>query len=353
MSEKKPNWVDKANLASNLLQNIQLQELHSSLRVLGNLQDEQLRMALNEQQSREREDGLREGLWAIENIFNRFLEESGVTGCAMRLLAGEVHEVVTQSGVTTAAFSQFQDKDRLARFLERLEETRDSVGDLSDEEKANLVKYWRCKEEAQELTVLINWKKRSQEFSKRRKEVAAKKRMLKELRQKERARVENTNVVLSFIERLAGTVSAHAKEADNLQAQIEWLEKGIFEDEAQEPQLPNQHLLELTRRYEAKSVRDLLSDKRERDGFMETFRQSNGLPKEDFFQQNLVNLRIAIAGNAFRGSLSAEVQKLARNKDRKISAIKLYREQTGAGLSEAIKAVEDFIRYENRLKGKE
>jgi hypothetical protein len=60
MSENKPNWTDKATLASNVLQNIQLQEVHSTLRAVGALQAEKLRLELNEQQTKEREDQLRE-----------------------------------------------------------------------------------------------------------------------------------------------------------------------------------------------------------------------------------------------------------------------------------------------------
>lgn len=41
--------------------------------------------------------------------------------------------------------------------------------------------------------------------------------------------------------------------------------------------------------------------------------------------------------------LSPEVQELARHPGRKIEAIKLHREQTGAGLKEAKDAVESFI----------
>jgi ribosomal protein L7/L12 len=41
--------------------------------------------------------------------------------------------------------------------------------------------------------------------------------------------------------------------------------------------------------------------------------------------------------------LSDRVKELARDPARKIEAIKLYREETGAGLAEAKKAVETFI----------
>jgi hypothetical protein len=42
--------------------------------------------------------------------------------------------------------------------------------------------------------------------------------------------------------------------------------------------------------------------------------------------------------------LSPEVQELVRKPGQKIQAIKLHREQTGAGLAEAKDAVESFIR---------
>jgi len=67
----RPNWADKANLASNLLQNIQLHELHSTLRAAGALQAEQMRLAVSERQTTENEDRLREHIWQMESAFNR------------------------------------------------------------------------------------------------------------------------------------------------------------------------------------------------------------------------------------------------------------------------------------------
>jgi hypothetical protein len=42
--------------------------------------------------------------------------------------------------------------------------------------------------------------------------------------------------------------------------------------------------------------------------------------------------------------LSERVKQLAGDPARKIEAIKVYREETGAGLAEAVQAVEDFIK---------
>jgi hypothetical protein len=42
--------------------------------------------------------------------------------------------------------------------------------------------------------------------------------------------------------------------------------------------------------------------------------------------------------------LSEKVKSLARDPNRKIEAIKVYREETGAGLAEAKEAVEDYVR---------
>lgn len=351
MSENKPNWVDKANLASNLLQNVQLQQLHSLVRVLGNLQAEQVRMELNERQTRERENRLREGLWVIENGFNRLLNDPGITKCAMCVLAGQIQDLMAKSGLTTDSFRQLDDKDRLARFLDRLEGTGDSIDKLSAEERAKVAEYRRCDAEAQELTALISWRKRTQQFKRRRNEVTAKRRTLDELRRSEGTRVENAGRVRSFLERLAGSVSAQSKAANELQAQIERLEKGINEDEAQEP-LSNQQRLKLSRKYAAKSVRALLTQKKEREDFMARFRHSNGLPTEDYFEQNSTSLQNGIAGEGSRVLLSAEVQELARHGEKKIAAIKLYREQTGAGIAEAKEAVEAFMFSENHRQRK-
>jgi hypothetical protein len=51
---------------------------------------------------------------------------------------------------------------------------------------------------------------------------------------------------------------------------------------------------------------------------------------------------------AERLPLSDRVKEIARDPARKIEAIKFYREETGAGLAEAKRAVEDYIRTLDR-----
>jgi hypothetical protein len=57
----------------------------------------------------------------------------------------------------------------------------------------------------------------------------------------------------------------------------------------------------------------------------------------------LKHLRLEYVDEAPPCPLSPQVQELARHPGQKIQAIKLHREQTGAGLKEAKEAVESFI----------
>jgi hypothetical protein len=63
-----------------------------------------------------------------------------------------------------------------------------------------------------------------------------------------------------------------------------------------------------------------------------------------FLLYSLATFRAGGAGAAAeRPPLSDPVKEIARDPDRKIEAIKLYREETGAGLRESKEAVEAYI----------
>jgi ribosomal protein L7/L12 len=62
----------------------------------------------------------------------------------------------------------------------------------------------------------------------------------------------------------------------------------------------------------------------------------------------LRHLGLEYKGLSTSVSLSEEVKKLADDPERKIDAIKLHREQTGADLREAKEAVEDYIATRER-----
>jgi hypothetical protein len=90
-------------------------------------------------------------------------------------------------------------------------------------------------------------------------------------------------------------------------------------------------------KFQARDVSQLLERKKERDAFILDFQGTNGLPPDEALQP--------MGGTSNLNSnreMSVEVQELARRADKKISAIMLYREQTGASLAEAKAAVEAF-----------
>ena len=59
-------------------------------------------------------------------------------------------------------------------------------------------------------------------------------------------------------------------------------------------------------------------------------------------KMNLILQQMNISFDEYVG-ISDRVKELARDPSRKIEAIKVYREETGAGLADAKKAVEEFI----------
>jgi hypothetical protein len=156
MSDSKPSWIDYANLASNLAQNVQLGEVRSALNTLGALQAEKVRLELNEQQRMEREDRLREGLWQMENAFNKLTRDTAVTPCVMCVMIRSVQLSLERFGVTSKTFRQLADKDRLGSFQERLQEVfADTSAKLSEEQRAEVENFFRFSVELEELKFLL------------------------------------------------------------------------------------------------------------------------------------------------------------------------------------------------------
>lgn len=155
VSENRQNWTEKASLVSNVLQNIQLQELHSTLRATGALQAEKLQMELNEQQTKDREDRLREHIWQMEQGLDRVLNGAEITPCTRFILSKQVQDTMARFGVTTASFRQFGDKDRLGGFIQRLQQAmQDASGQMSAGQKTDMDTYLHYVAEAQELESL-------------------------------------------------------------------------------------------------------------------------------------------------------------------------------------------------------
>jgi ribosomal protein L7/L12 len=152
----KPSWVDYANLASNLAQNVQLSEVRSALNILGALQAEKVRLELNEQQRTEREDRLREGLWQTENAFNKLARDTAVTPCAMCIMTSSVQLSLERFGVTSKMFRQLADKDRLGSFQERLQKVfAETSAKLTVEQRADVENFFGFSVELEELRFLL------------------------------------------------------------------------------------------------------------------------------------------------------------------------------------------------------
>jgi hypothetical protein len=409
MNENKPNWVDKANLASNVVQNIQLQGVHSTLQALGDLQAQKIRLDLNELQVREREDRLRDHVWRMEHAFKSVLRDASTTPCAIYVLAKQVLDGMTRYRVTTATFREFNDKDRLGQFMHTLQQAiEDSIAKMSLEQQGDTEKFLRFQSESQELTDLVeNLQAQNQqrtdkiERAKKRKGTAIAK--LEGLGKKvgtPEAKVERLaaigrcslgkvgvvilgapagiawlsllfylgvpiqaffgdrndpedgklfatglGILLVAIALTAFAIILHRKSQfpRSIEEQIALREKEISDADATLAKLErfNPPAGDL-KKFEAKDLSELTWLRNERDSFMLQFRQANQL-SSDPFPENSRKQHAGAPGPAVLHEMSPEVQELARRADKKISAIKLYNEQSGVGLAEAKEAVEAFF----------
>jgi hypothetical protein len=138
MTENKPNWADNANVALNTIQVAQNDRLQRTVSALGALQAEKVRLQLNEQQTKDREDQMRESLWVLENGFNELLSNQDLTPCGLYIVSTQLQDMMAQTGFTTAAFRQFPDKDRLGNFTSRVRQAmQDSKAKISEEQFAD------------------------------------------------------------------------------------------------------------------------------------------------------------------------------------------------------------------------
>jgi ribosomal protein L7/L12 len=405
MNENKPNWVDKASLASSLVQNIQLKEVHSTLRALGDLQAQKIHLDLNEQQVREREERLRDHVWQMEQAFESVLRDTSTTPSAIHVLAKQVLDGMARYRVTTASFRQFNDKDRLGQFLHKLQRSiEDSTAKMSSEQLSDTERFLRYQSERQELSGLIENlqienQKKSEKIKKNRKRKDTAVAKLEGLRMKvgtPEAKMERLGTIgrislakvgvvilaapaaiawLSLIFFLGvpiygflgdrndpedGTTFAlgigilflaivltalsivlHSKSQlpKSIEEQIAHREKEIRDADVTLAKLeqigPRDGEF---KRFEAKDLNELIQQQSERESFMLQFRQVNHHPLDSFPEKSQKQ-----QGGALMHEMSPEVQELARRADKKISAIKLYKEQTGVSLTEAKSAVEAFF----------
>ena len=158
MSENKPNWIDRASLVSNVVQNVQLHDIHSALSALVSLQAQWACSEANARLAQDQEDKLRECVWRMENGFKKFIERKELTPSGAYVIANQISSALQVVGVTSASFRQFADKDRLARFASEIQQTlSESDARLTPSQKLDVETYLRYQSEVSELDFLIEY----------------------------------------------------------------------------------------------------------------------------------------------------------------------------------------------------
>lgn len=387
MSKNEPNWAEKGALASSLLTNAQLQQLHAALRTLGTLEAEKTRIELNEQQKREREDQLREHIWQTEQSFDAVVRQANAN--AVCIISTQIGDMMARFKISAASFREFADKDRLGQFIGRLQQARnDAVTKLTGPQRAEWETYVRYKEDAAELDDLVE--RLQTELQRNEQEI----KQLAEIRQnREAALIELQKLrgagrpkktwsagqtvsaqlggalmfavgLLSAIvgicgfadgEQLAGGILLAA--CPGCLALMYWLQQKASRHEriaAQEQILAHaeSEISELSdgtpgirncieselKKFDADSLAELVQKQNERQAFMQNYRHANGVTDDKLFQETSSRKPREIAVR----TLSPEVQEMARRSHQKVSAILLHQKQTGASAAEAKEAVEAF-----------
>jgi hypothetical protein len=188
MSEHRPNWAEETSAISNLLQNVQLKDLHLALQDAGKAQDMAMRLALGEHQTKVREDALREKLWQLESALNPWLNNPAVSPCAKFLFARQIQSTLAQANITTDSFRQFADKDRLGAFISRVQQAMDEAKhQMSIRQSEEVETYLRYQTEQKELSELLELEAARQSDHREVQEQAALKRKINDLRKKQEA----------------------------------------------------------------------------------------------------------------------------------------------------------------------
>lgn len=419
MSENKPNWAEKANVALNTIQVAQNDQLQRTVGAMGALQAERVRLELNEQKMQEREGQLRELVWKLENSLSELLNNPNLTPCALNILTTQMQDLMARSGVSTAVFRRFEDKDRLGRFINRVEQARrDSSNKMSDRQRADTEAYQLYQSEGPELEELIEELQSESDKTERllaeaiqQKEAATQafhhwrhiandpREQKQNAQQKRRKIMAKTGLwvfaaptVLAWLVALCFIVIPVFTWATDGFLDLKWsfvgygiifwlvaiactvlclrlekktkpemsIQEHIVNSEGElklaDAQICTRQLWintpwesEIFAKFQANDLPELVKRKVERDAFMSQFRQLTGLPQNDLFPRNSIVVLNLSSGR--RVTLSPEVQKLARYGEKKMAAIKLYTEESGAGVVEAKEAVEAFIQMENKQKG--
>lgn len=119
---KERDWVDYANLASNVTQNFQLRHTNQTLEGLERAATER---ALGEQQNRladEHEARLREHVFQLADNVEGLQRHLHELPCAALALGIQIKGMLKKNNVTTASFRAWEDKDRLKKVVKGLDD---------------------------------------------------------------------------------------------------------------------------------------------------------------------------------------------------------------------------------------
>lgn len=162
---KDRDWIDYANLAANLTQNLQLRRANQTLEGLQHVAAER---AIREQEQRDQErqlDRLRERISQIGDDVGSLREHLGENPRAALALGLQIKGLLEKHDVTTASFSAWDDKDRLKQIIKGLEIVCEQAAALltaqQREEAAKCAKYLA---EGDGLIQLISLQRRKEVF---------------------------------------------------------------------------------------------------------------------------------------------------------------------------------------------
>jgi len=153
---KQRDWLDYAGLASQLYQNVQVNDVRNKLAAMGQIA---LMNEAREQDARTAEANLqhaREALFKFTSVLAKLKKRGDDDLRASHLFALKMKWVVQQTGLTTARFPDFADKERVSAFLEELDEyIGQTWARLSDEDRLVVDRCERYRLEMPRLDQLI------------------------------------------------------------------------------------------------------------------------------------------------------------------------------------------------------
>lgn len=111
---KQHDWIDYANLGSNLYQNVQLSGVNDKLSAMA-------AVAASEQAKTQREDKLREGVFQGQSSLNKLQSRQNENPAGVVAIAKLNLIYLCRYNVTTASFSAFDDKERVQKVIDGFE----------------------------------------------------------------------------------------------------------------------------------------------------------------------------------------------------------------------------------------